>query len=435
MRTPSPLRKLSLAASVSLALLSGCAQPLATAPGKAPALTRPAQPGATPLKPAPAPLAPVIDGLKDPAKTQVATQLSVELSASMRAERTMRDAELLAAAKPAGAYALLDAEEAEEPDDEPEPSATEGEDEQEDDAASQAEGDDHDDEASRAEDGDEEDADEADHDEEDGDHDEEKAEELAKEAWKKLGEAERKLIKAKIEGREAKLLAKLARKLAKKEKLFARSGSDQVVMGADGGKDVTTTFTIENAEGKRTVTVTRKYDADGTVIQTVQKLEGAASGVTYSAERSRTTNPDGTVTIVSDTKMTIGGQVKEVHWEKTVGADGSLSAKGTIKRYQGGTLTETIALSASGTEDGQETISSQVGDGLGVKLVADADSGAATLTVDGGAAGADSVEIDADEEDEDEAEDEQDDAPDGQDDDSEDSDHEEDRDEEDKPAS
>ncbi len=352
-----------------------------------------------------------LDAIADPAKKTLAATLGTELAVGLRAERTMRDAELIAGGSLIGldgaTFRLLGEEddeedggeaipepgESDEPTQTPRPSASpsSGSGEADD-------GQDEDDDArgTPAPDGTP-DVDDDDDDDDDHDAEEEKAEEAAKEAWKQLSSEERNLIEKRLEGREAKVLAKLAAKLERKKKAYAKQGADAVVSGADGGKDVTSSFTLGNAARTRKVTVVRKFDATGTLVQSVQTLGGTADGVAFSAERSRTINPDGSIGIVSDTRITLDGQARTIHWEKTIAPDGTLSATGTLTRADG----TVVKLSSSGTEDGTETIAGQDA-GVTIKLTADVAAGSATATVEAGEAGSATVKLDADDEDDDE---------------------------------
>lgn len=362
----------TVALTLSVVALAGCKTPMPAGP-QAP--TNGSQPAMAPAaqKVGVAPSA--LDGIKDATKQQAAATLSTELAVSLRAERTMRDAELLAARKPA-AYALLSDRE-DEPSPKPRASATAQAGSPEVKAGRSPEAEHH-----------------------DGQEDEhDKAERAAEDTWKRLPEAERQAIKAKVEGHEAKLRAKLQAKLAKKEKAFQRKAADQVQKDADGSQAVTSAFAVATPQGQRDVTVTRSLAPDGTVLQTREKLAGTGNGVTFSCDRSRTVNPDGSVSLVSDATITLDGQTRTIHWEKTIGADGTLSGAGTIKRADGTSLT----LKASGTEEGTESVAAVDGAaGVQLTLAADAATGAANVTVNAGAAGQDTLKVDADEEDNDE---------------------------------
>lgn len=389
-----------LAASLSLFLLAGCVQP--------PSVPSPSRTGVVKTQPQPGTPLAALSGITDQTKQQAAAALSTQLGMNLRAERTMRDAELLASGKlsTTASYGLL-SESEEEPEDvasdaevgaSTEASGTASAEEDEE-ARERAE-----EEAEEAEEKAREAAEEAAEEaEEAAEEAAERAEEAAKAAWKKLSKAERKLLEQAFEDREAKLVAKLAKKLAKKAKAFQQAGAESVVAAADGGKDVNVTYTITDADGSRTVTVTRSFDADGTLIQATQTLNGTIKGVAIASKRSRTLNPDGSISILSETKLTVDGKVQEVRWEKTIGADGALTATGTITQADG----STVSLNASGTEGGAETIAAtDASAGVSLKLEADAASGTATASVEAGADGTATFELDADEDDEDEDEDE-----------------------------
>lgn len=373
-----------LAASLSLFLLAGCVQP--------PSVPSPSRTGVVKSQPG-TPMA-ALSGITDQTKQQAAAALSTQLGMNLRAERTMRDAELLASGKlsSAASYGLLS-----ESEEEPEGAASDAEVAASTEASGTASAE-EDEEAEEAREASEEAAEEA---EEAAEEAAERAEEAAKAAWKKLSKAERKLLEQAFEDREAKLVAKLSKKLAKKAKAFQQTGAENVVTAADGGKDVNVTYTITDADGSRTVTVTRSFDADGSLIQATQTLDGTVKGVAIASKRSRTLNPDGSLSILSETKLTVDGKVQEVRWEKTIGADGALTATGTITQADG----STVSLNATGTEGGAETIAAtDASAGVSLKLEADAASGTATASVEAGADGTATFELDADDDDEEEDE-------------------------------
>ena len=229
------------------------------------------------------------------------------------------------------------------------------------------------------------------------DHDQqERRGESTKEAWRGLTEAARKQAVETHAGRENKLAAKLKDTLSRKRKAFSRQGDAQVQTVVDGSKVATTTFTVTGASGTRTVTVTRKFDAAGTLVQTIQTLAGALDGAQVEASRTREFKPDGSVAITYEARLAAGDQVRTVHWEKAIAPDGALTATGTLTRPDG----SQVALSGKGREDGEETIVGGDGD-VSVSLAVDAASGTAQATVEAGAAGKVLFTLDADDEDDD----------------------------------
>lgn len=208
------------------------------------------------------------------------------------------------------------------------------------------------------------------------------AAQAARAAWQALSPEERQRVKQSHEAREAKLLARLTVKLAERKRHFARQGDDTRVPDADGGAEVTSRFVVNSAEGPLSVTVTRRYDAEGLLLQSVQALAGTRGATAFAATRSRTLGVDGGVVIVSDIRLTAAGAARTLHWEKAVAPDGTLTATGTLTRPDGTTLD----LTGAGSEDGVETLAGADA-GVRVTLTADAAADDATATVEAGAAG------------------------------------------------
>lgn len=365
-----------------VAVLAGCQ------PAPASHVTRPAAAAsAAPVQPASKALAKTtqlahdggivygtsLSGISDPGKRQVAAAVSTSLGADLRAERTMRDAELLVGGSwlPApAAYGLL-SEEEEEPD-MPEEEASL--------ATSEGEPDD------------EEEQDE-----------EERAESEALQAWSQQSPEEREHAREAFERRKAALVAKLAPSLTKKAQLF-EVGAEQALVTAAGGKEITTALSITRPHDRRTITVVRKFDVEGTEIQSAQRLEGTVGAVAYAAKRTRTLRPDGSVRVFTESMITIGGEVRVVRWEKTIASDGVITATGTLRRPDG----TVVALSASGQEGGAETVvASDAASAVTIKVETSAVTGVALTTVDAGIEGSATFELDADEEEEEEDEEEE----------------------------
>lgn len=369
--TAHPFSTRYAAATLSLALLVGCSQPLPTTP-HLPTATSRTSTNAVPMSTV-QPTA--LQGIQDAGKQQTAAALTNTMGVDLRAQATLRDAELLDTGAGPVAYALLDDggdraasgtakasgdAEANAPD----RAAS---------AAAQASG------GART--------DEGDH--HHGDRDSEE------QAVERLPEKAREAIKQALEKRDEDLKAKLAKELAATSKKLKRDGADQVGKDASGNQTVTSSFTLSAPDGQHQVSVTRTLAPDGTLLQSVQQLSGAANGGNYTATRTKAVNADGSVTLTSKTTVTSSAGTQSVNWTRDVQANGSYTASGTVTAPDG----SVVQLSGSGTEGGQESISGDDGkEGLKLNLTVDATTGVAQASVDAGAAGRAAVTLAASEE-------------------------------------
>lgn len=225
-------------------------------------------------------------------------------------------------------------------------------------------------------------------------HEEERTElDSAHSAWLGLSPDEREEAEQVHGDRDRQLRERYAPQLAAKANVFQRAGLDQTA-SATTGKTVMTAFNVRGTSGGigRTLTVTRTYDAQGSLVQAVETLVGNLDGLTYDCERARTLKPDGTEAIAMDIRLTIDGTVHAVRWAKTVSADGRPSGTGTIVRPDG---TE-VALTSTATAALLETIAGKDASGLQLTVTADATQSTAKATLDAGAGGSAELEIDVD---------------------------------------
>lgn len=329
----STMFKYALAASLSLSLLVGCAG--------VPNAMSPAAAGTS------------IASLKDPAKQAAAQALTTELAVHLQAERTMRGADLVSTSGAARQYGLLHEREGRER--EGRGRVTINQNVTINNFYGQA------------------------------DQQAAASEKTAKQGFQHMSSRAKQEMAAAIQRRDAKTLEKMAKALEG----YLHDGMDDVEAGDDGGKQVTGQFT-QGTKVQHQVTVIRKFDADGNLVQSIQKMEGTKDGVTYASTRVRTINPDGTVSVVIDTQMTAKGKTSTVHMEKTIAKDGSFTANGTIKRSDGTTVT----LASQGQEDGQEGIAAQDPQtGVKVDVTTDVGSDTAVGKVDAGTSGSAQVPV------------------------------------------
>jgi hypothetical protein len=216
----------------------------------------------------------------------------------------------------------------------------------------------------------------------------------ARTAWMGLSGDARKHAEALHGDRERALRDRVASQLARKALVFQRAGADQTATALTG-KTVTTTFNVAGSHGGagRTLTVTRTYDAEGSLVQSVETLVGNMDGIGFDCERARTLRPDGTEAIAMDVRLTIDGKVHTVRWAREVAADGTPSGTGSIVRPDG----TQVPLTATAGADLQETISGKdAGAGVAMQVLADATKSTATATLDAGSAGSAELQIDVD---------------------------------------
>lgn len=366
----APWLAFTLAASLNLSLLAGCAMPSAPLAG----------PGRVHIYRQVAPS--TLSGIQGTDNQQSAATLATELGISLRMERTLRSADLLSNNAASARYGVLGGEE------KPEEQKVSDADRLSDKTARRTEERARE-EAKQAEQQTREALKRVDEQAREALKEAEKtAEKEAKAAWKALKKADKELLKQALKEREDKLRAKLAKKLSKQKKALRPTGADVEVATADGGKEITSTYTLASAQGTRTITVTRRFDEEGTLVQSSQTIQGTVEGVALLGEQSRTIQADGSVQIVSRSEVTLEGKKRVIVWEKTIAPDGSFKATGSITRFDG----ETVSVASSGTEDGREVIGAEHA-GVKVELAADVADEQATVAVDAGAAGQQSLSV------------------------------------------
>ncbi|MDB5100173.1 MAG: hypothetical protein JWM80_4594, partial [Cyanobacteria bacterium RYN_339] len=212
-------------------------------------------------------------------------------------------------------------------------------------------------------------------------------------AWQGLSPDQRREADDLHGHRDRQLRERVAPQLAKKADVFQRAGTDQNMTATTGGRTVTSTFHVAGRGSGRTLTVTRTYDAQGSLVQAVETLVGSLNGIGYDCERARTLKPDGTEAIALDIRLTINGQVHTVRWAKQVAKDGTPSGTGSITRPDG----TSVALTSIASSGLLETIAgNDATAGVSLKLTADASASTATATFDAGEAGSAVIQIDVD---------------------------------------
>lgn len=217
-------------------------------------------------------------------------------------------------------------------------------------------------------------------------------EDNARQAWQKLPPDQVKTAQVKAKGHDDRLKATLGTKLTAKAKAFAKQGEDKTSTTADGSKTVVTTLDATKNGEMRTVTITRKYDASGTLVQVVVALSGLADGVELDCIRTRTVLPDGSIRITIDNRFSFNGAEHDIHVDKTVDPNGNVSGAGTLTHPDGSTST----LAVSGTDGGTETLTAKDASGVSATVQAAPGAANATATLDAGAAGSTSIKLSAD---------------------------------------
>lgn len=114
---------------------------------------------------------------------------------------------------------------------------------------------------------------------------------------------------------------------------------------------VATTTKVEFARGgvTQSQTVTRTVDPDGDLLKVVADLSRSfKNGMAFTARRERTNAADGSYTAIFHSESAMKGKTRTVDWTRQGLADGSETGTGTIKRFNGTTVTLTVTRTADG---------------------------------------------------------------------------------------
>lgn len=228
-----------------------------------------------------------------------------------------------------------------------------------------------------------------------------KAAEAAKQEMLKLDAAGRKKVADLQAKRVADDKAEAGARLPAKQTKIVKKQEITTETQSDGGKHVTAYYFIKDQDGTRDITIERKYDAQGTLLQIVQVIEGVIDGVAIDVERAETYHADGSVDIDYDGELTDKGNRQEVSWEKHIAADGTVRGSGTVEEIIG-SVKKRFSYSFEGIPNGNELLALKDAAGLNLSFNLDPKASTISVSVDAGPDGRTNLTLDADDEMEDE---------------------------------
>lgn len=308
-----------------------------------------------------------LGGIADAAKRQRAADLTTALGAALRAERTLRDAELLASGHGPMAYALLDTgtpEATSSPDggdggDRPSPSISPVPSPSASDTPAP---------------------------------DETQLAQTAETGWQQLSPPARQQAQTTLASAQAQLSAALQSELTRETPLFQPASPPPAQATVSGGHDLASAFAIDDGQGKRTIQVVRQFDAAGTLVQTVSSLQGAAQGIAVQGTVVRTLQANGEAQLSGNFTLSYGSQQAQEQWTRTVTSNGDVQGQGLLSLADGSRVPLTISGQESGTLTLQATDASA---GLQIALSAGVASAQADVAIQAGPLGAANLKLSA----------------------------------------
>lgn len=143
-----------------------------------------------------------------------------------------------------------------------------------------------------------------------------------------------------------------AKKHIDRMKAGVRKFEKTEVDNGDGTKTVKATMEIDNKGRTMKQVIERTYQiSDNTLVKGKFHMEAEQrNGISIVRERERTLQADGSYEVVFKSVLKRkDGKERSIEWKTTEAADGTVTGSGTIQRFDGSTVTVTIARNADGT--------------------------------------------------------------------------------------